>query len=56
MHFVQNNYEIPDVDLTWMELAGSPPTRPRTIYVTELGMSIITWTVLFQEPDSRWKD
>lgn len=45
-HFVQNDLDIANVDLTQMELADSPPTQPRMIYVTELGMSIITWTAL----------
>lgn len=46
-HFVQNDLDIANADLTQTELADSPPTQPRTIYVTELGMSIITWTALF---------
>ena len=46
-HFVQNDLDIANVDLPQTELADSPPTQPRTIYVTELGMSIITWTALF---------
>ena len=46
MHFVQNDLDIANADLTERELADSPPTQPRTIYVSELGMSITTWTAL----------
>lgn len=43
MHFVKMIIKfLRNVHLTEMELMGSPPTQARTIYVTELGVSVIT--------------